>query len=60
VLIKDYNQLLEDYKALKKSQEINGVRNGDNRSIDSARNPYVLMLIDGNGYIVTFTLCISG
>jgi hypothetical protein len=56
VLLKDYSQLLEDYKTLKKSQEANGVKNGDNGFTDSARNPYVLVLIDGNGYIVMLTL----
>lgn len=53
-ILREYSQLLDDYKALKRSHGENGksMKNGDVESNHKTRNPYVLVLIDGNGYIV--------
>ncbi|KAH7346028.1 hypothetical protein BKA66DRAFT_433485 [Pyrenochaeta sp. MPI-SDFR-AT-0127] len=54
-LLKEYGQLLDDYKVLKRVFEEKSTKNGTayktGFSIDKARNAYVLVLIDGNGYI---------
>ncbi|KAF2261939.1 hypothetical protein CC78DRAFT_421159, partial [Lojkania enalia] len=55
VVLKEYSQLLEGYKSLKNACEgkaINGGTNVDKSATDKPRNPYVLVLIDGNGYIL--------
>lgn len=46
-ILKEYGQLLEDYRGLKKSIDEN------NHSIPNkdGRKPYVVLLVDGNGYI---------
>lgn len=56
-LLKGYSQLLEDYKALKnykfpEQPQANGVSSASTPVNEKPRNPYVLVLIDGNGYVV--------
>lgn len=53
-VLRDYAQLIEDYKSLKRSteQEANGVLINDTEApLDKSRNSYFLVLIDGNGYL---------
>jgi hypothetical protein len=52
VILKEYGQLLEDYKALRKAYDGKHFSNGVDLAVEEARNPYVMVLIDGNGYIV--------
>jgi hypothetical protein len=59
-LLREYGQLLDDYKDLKKAFETKGSKSvakatpksSAAASTEKSRNPYVLVLIDGNGYIV--------
>ncbi|KAF2116207.1 hypothetical protein BDV96DRAFT_573557 [Lophiotrema nucula] len=59
VLLKEYGQLLDDYKILRKAYQQKGtgvavplITNGvSSPTQEKPRNPYVLVLIDGNGYI---------
>ncbi|CAO2656000.1 Nn.00g048030.m01.CDS01 [Neocucurbitaria sp. VM-36] len=54
-LLREYGQLLDDYKVLKKAFEEKGTKTrAEVPTIARAqknRNPYVLVLVDGNGYI---------
>ncbi|KAH8725153.1 hypothetical protein GQ44DRAFT_826947 [Phaeosphaeriaceae sp. PMI808] len=56
-LLKEYSQLLDDYKDLKRAFETKGSRSPAKAAhtskvhIDKARNAYVLVLVDGNDYI---------
>ncbi|KAF2193391.1 hypothetical protein K469DRAFT_712146 [Zopfia rhizophila CBS 207.26] len=54
-LLKEYTQVLEKYKDLKNSynelKDAKEVKKAEKVSNGKARNPYVLVLIDGNGYI---------
>ncbi|PVI05055.1 hypothetical protein DM02DRAFT_610926 [Periconia macrospinosa] len=52
-VLKEYGQLLEEYKALKHAKALDAVQAQHAASPDSVipRNPYVLVLVDGNGYI---------
>ncbi|KAJ4359739.1 uncharacterized protein N0V89_000295 [Didymosphaeria variabile] len=57
-LLKEYSQLLEDYKALKsyklpEQPKANSVSSASTPVIEKPRNPYVLVLVDGNGYVVS-------
>ena len=57
IVLKEYSQLLEDYKALKQAYNDKGAEGGPLISIEEpvpqdSRNPYVLVLVDGNSYIV--------
>ncbi|KAF2652677.1 hypothetical protein K491DRAFT_695392 [Lophiostoma macrostomum CBS 122681] len=56
IVLKEYSQLLDDYKTLKQAyiDKGTGVQRGpliDVEDPQGARNPYVLVLIDGNSYI---------
>jgi hypothetical protein len=53
-VLRDYAQLIEDYKTLKRSVEGqgNGVSIGQSEVIEKARSSHVLVLVDGNGYVV--------
>ncbi|KAF2734279.1 hypothetical protein EJ04DRAFT_577050 [Polyplosphaeria fusca] len=58
VILREYSQLLEDYKALRTSyQGKNGISssstpiNGEAAARETIRNPYILVLVDGNGYV---------
>lgn len=61
-MLRDYAQLIEDYKTLKRSIEEkgNGVTIGQTEVTEKARNPYLLVLIDGNGYIVCAYFTVPG
>ncbi|KAJ4295403.1 hypothetical protein N0V90_007415 [Kalmusia sp. IMI 367209] len=52
-LLKEYSQLLDDYKSLKSSPELksNGVTIAGSAAPTKPRNSYVFVLVDGNGYI---------
>ncbi|KAL1594484.1 hypothetical protein SLS60_010244 [Paraconiothyrium brasiliense] len=55
-LLKEYSQLLEDYKTLKsyklpEQTKANSVSSASTPVIEKPRNPYVLVLVDGNGYV---------
>ncbi|KAF2874591.1 hypothetical protein BDV95DRAFT_487915 [Massariosphaeria phaeospora] len=51
-LLKDHSQLLDNYKSLKKAYEAQVANNGVTlEPVQKPRTPYVLVLIDGNGYI---------
>ncbi|KAF1833744.1 hypothetical protein BDW02DRAFT_569726 [Decorospora gaudefroyi] len=59
-LLKEYSQLLDDYKVLKKAYEDKDVKGGSKAiatptvpmlAAAKPRNPYVLVLVDGNDYI---------
>ncbi|KAF1967128.1 hypothetical protein BU23DRAFT_543353 [Bimuria novae-zelandiae CBS 107.79] len=57
-LLKEYSQLLEDYKVLwnakiREASKSNSVSSNASSSpvLEKPRNPYVLVLIDGNGYV---------
>lgn len=51
--MKEYSQLLEGYKTLRRAyEESSTVKNGVKAAVEEPRNPYALVLIDGNGYIV--------
>jgi hypothetical protein len=58
-LLKEYSQLLDDYKALK-NYKVSAQPHANGASSASTpvnekprnRNPYVLVLVDGNGYVV--------
>lgn len=52
-MLKEYGNLLEEYKKLKIAHEEKGVSNGVEKASNAeAQNPYALVLVDGNGYIV--------
>ncbi|KAF2130218.1 hypothetical protein P153DRAFT_313837 [Dothidotthia symphoricarpi CBS 119687] len=50
-LLRDHGQLLSDYKSLRAAFEEQGSRGAVKHSSITAHNSYVLMLVDGNGYI---------
>jgi hypothetical protein len=64
-LLREYGQLLDDYKVLKKAYEEKGTTNAHVAKAVATpvvptvtaskppRNPYVLVLVDGNNYIVS-------
>jgi hypothetical protein len=54
VILKEFSQLLEDYQVLKKKAlESKDERQDGVQIVNQAiRKPYVLMLVDGNNYIV--------
>lgn len=53
-ILKEYGQLLQDYKGLKKTvEESNGKYNALSVNNKDGKKPYVLLLVDGNGYIVS-------
>jgi hypothetical protein len=62
-LLKEYGQLLDNYKDLKKAFDAKGSKAvpkatrqaavATTKAVEAPRNPYVLVLIDGNGYIVS-------
>jgi hypothetical protein len=62
-LLREYGQLLGDYKDLKKAFDTKGTKPVARAAVnpklqaEKPRNPYVLVLIDGNGYIVRAQPC---
>lgn len=61
-ILREYGQLLDDYKDLKKAfdarpansvAKTTPVTTAATKSEQPPRNPYVLVLVDGNGYIVS-------
>lgn len=54
IVLKEYSQLLEDYRTLKDAfkEQGRGEQFGKIEINEKARNPYVLVLIDGDGYVV--------
>jgi hypothetical protein len=65
-LLKEYGQLLDDYKDLKKAFDTKGTKSSGKSAFlprlpaAKPRDPYVLVLIDGNGYIVSLAQRIHG
>ncbi|KAF2468511.1 uncharacterized protein BDR25DRAFT_290224 [Lindgomyces ingoldianus] len=47
----EYSQVLEQNKELKKAFDKKEIGNGNNIPAEKPRNPYILVLVDGNGYI---------
>jgi hypothetical protein len=62
-LLREYGQLLDDYKDLKKAFDTKGTKPVARAAVipklpaEKPHNPYVLVLIDGNGYIVSAQPC---
>jgi hypothetical protein len=58
--LREYGQLLVDYKRLKRDFETKGAKPAAKAAAlsripaekEKRQNPYVLVLVDGNGYIV--------
>ncbi|KAF2642823.1 hypothetical protein P280DRAFT_468135 [Massarina eburnea CBS 473.64] len=54
-ILKEYSQLLDDYKTLKIAYDAkgNGLKVEELEAISNIkhRNPYILVLVDGNGYV---------
>jgi hypothetical protein len=61
-LLREYGQLLDDYKDLKKAFDIKGTKPVARAAVvpklptEKPRNPYVLVLVDGNDYIVSLPI----